>query len=133
MKTKQGHEVGSKEHARAIDDAVAGRNYMVHAVYLYGCRPCKKLVPIYLGVGVEGPQELRDSGLYIPSPFMGPRCESCGGETSHVMFGADEHFAPRYPKIGATCFVIPTSGIDMKYFCSGVFCGKTIKANKVRP
>lgn len=127
MKTKQGHEVGSKEHARAIEDAVADRNHLVHGKFLYGCEKCKHLEPIYLGVGVEGPKELRDSSLYIPSPFS-TSCKKCGGTMNHVFWGSDEQFEPMAPPSGARCFVIPKTGIDMRYFQSSVFAGKVIRA-----
>jgi len=125
MKTKQGKESGSKEHAQDIEAAVAGRNRLVHAKFLYGCSKCKHIEPIYLGVGVEGPKELRDEGLYIPSPFGGPPCEVCGGETSHVFWGSDEHFDPRMPPDGARYFCIPEAGINMRYFCTVGFAGMT--------
>jgi len=133
MKTKQGHEVSSKKHARAIEDAVAGRNYMVHAKYLYACNKCKEIEPIYLGTGVEGPDDLRAEGLYIASPFGGPPCKECGGQTSHVFFGSDEHFElTSAVPTGALCFIIPKSGINMRFFNSSVFCGKTIRANEAK-
>lgn len=128
MKTKQGHEAGSKEHAQAIQTAIAGRNRLVHGKFLYGCAKCKHIEPIYLGVGVEGPGELRDEGLYIPSPFGGPPCESCGGETQHVFFGNDEYFPPTQAKPGTRCFIVPETGIKMRFFMSSGFCGATIRA-----
>lgn len=130
MKTKQDHEVGSKEHALSIETAIAGRNDLVHACYLYGCKKCKHIEQIYLGVGVEGPKELRDKGLYIPSPFGGPRCENCNGPTTHVFWNQDANFEPVEPPAGVRCFVIPKSGIDMRYFNSGVFCGGTIRSKE---
>ena len=113
-----------EKQAKDIEQAVAGRNYLVHAMYLYGCSKCKHIEPIYLGVGVEGPPELLEKGLYIASPFGGPKCEDCGGDTSHVLWGQDKHFKPQSPPSGARCFVIPESGIDMRYFQSVAFSGK---------
>lgn len=131
MKTKQGHTSGSKEHASEIEKAVGDRHDLVHAKFLYGCQRCKTIEPIYLGVGVEGPSELREKQLYIPSPFGGPQCRNCGGETSHVFFGSDEHFEPRPPPDGARYFCIPKKGINMKRFCTIAFAGamKTYRAD----
>lgn len=123
MKTRQGHDFGSKEHAREIEKAVGDRHDLVHAKFLYGCGRCKAIEPIYLGVGVEGPPDLREKSLYIPSPYGGPRCRSCGGETSHVFWGSDEHFEPRLPPEGARYFCIPKKGIDMRYFGTVGFAG----------
>jgi len=127
MKTKQGREVGSR--AQDIMDAVADRNMLVHARFLYQCDRCGEIEPIYLGVGVEGPKELRDDGLYIASPYGGPQCPTCRkGRTKHVRWNEDQHFDPMPAPEGALCFIIPPEGVDVRYFGSSVFAGKTIRA-----
>jgi hypothetical protein len=116
-----------RERARAIELAVAGQNDNVWAVFLYGCSKCKHIEPIGMGVGVEGPKSFRDAGLFIPSPFGGPACEKCGGDTTHVFWNQDEQFEPRPPPPGRRYFRVPPKGINMRYFESSGFCGDTVR------
>lgn len=117
-------ELGSKEHADAILRAVDGRNDMVHAAFQYQCRACHRVEWIYLGVGVEGPEKLREKMLYIASPFMGPNCLMCGGETSHVAMREDKYFEPIDAQTGYRYYRFPRAGVDMKYFQSSCYCGE---------
>lgn len=123
-------ELGSKEHAEEILKAVDGRQDLVHAAYQYECQRCRSGSWIFLGVGVEGPGVLRETNLYIPSPFMGPRCSSCGGDTMHVRWREDRHFPPVDPQPGARYFRVPKSWTPetLANLGSVVFAGEIVEA-----
>lgn len=131
--------IGSQEHADAIKRAVDGRNDMVHASFNYQCRSCRSVELIYLGVGVEGPAKLRESGLYIASPFMGPVCLLCRGDTMHIAWSSDQHFEPIDAQPGWRYFRVPHGGVDMRCFLSSAFAGElagssgTTTPNPARP
>ena len=121
------------ERATAIEDAVNGRNDLVWLAMQYRCVRCGAIEWICCGVGIEGPPELRQRGLYIASPFMGPACiatasitalRPCGGETIHVDWNQDKTFMPRPPPIGARYFRIPPTGINRQYYETSAFAGE---------
>jgi hypothetical protein len=70
--------------------------------------PCGHEHKIWLGVGIEGPSELRAIDLYLASPFSCGRCPQCGGEMVHVRFQDDERFDPCQRPEGVRYFILPT-------------------------
>jgi hypothetical protein len=63
----------------------------------------------YLGLGVEGPGELRERMAFIPCPFVAGSCPRCGRSMSHVRWSDDETFDEPYgpPPSGARYFRVP--------------------------
>lgn len=84
---------------------------LAHGTMTYACEACKFEWVVWLGLGVEGPQVLRDANLYVPCAFTMP-CRAwpvnpeatdeeraqyrhltvCTGTMSHVRWGEDENF-----------------------------------------
>lgn len=62
---------------------------------------------IYLGIGCEGPPELKESKTWIPVPMNAGVCPDCGGGMMHVRWGEDEEFAEKDPPEGAALFIVP--------------------------
>lgn len=113
-----------------LNDAVKGKNMMVHKVFHYQCRDttkCGLIKPIYLGYGVEGPEEIQK--IAIASPFMGAPCDLCGGDTQHSYTGRDLSFEPRVPPAGAYVWYIPKDGIHGDHF-SSVYMGSNFIAGR---
>jgi hypothetical protein len=63
---------------------------------------------VWLGVGVEGPQALRDRKLFIPCPFICGKCPACGGSLSHVRWQEDAVFEPTTIPGSVARFTLPT-------------------------
>ena len=108
-----------KEYMRKLHAATKDKTRLVHKMFHYACDKCESVKPIYLGYGVEGPEE-----VYIASPFWGPQCDLCGGDTKHVAFKQDKTFEPRPAPLGATVFSVPDELIEADAF-SGSFMGIT--------
>lgn len=119
-----------KEHADKVQRAVAGRHDLVWAAFQYGCERCRVIEWIYMGVGVEGPPELRNEGNYIASPMQGPACQWCGGETSHINWHRDQEFPPKPVPSGQRYFAVPPAWTEehMSRYSSVVFSGDTKRA-----
>lgn len=81
---------GSKAHARAIEQAVAGREDLVWLAMKYRCRRCGEVEWVYCGVGVEGPPDLRAQYLVIPS-----RRQLWGVDADRREFGEHHWNEPR--------------------------------------
>ena len=94
---------------------------LAHGTMLYRCKDCGYEARIWLSLGVEGPEQLRDAGLYLPCPFI-VRClawiyepaadplqqyRPCEGEMPHVEWQRDERFEPRLIPDDALRFVLP--------------------------
>jgi hypothetical protein len=47
---------------------------------------------VWMLLGVEGPPELRKSGMYIPAPFFCGTCPECGGSLCHDRWDQDEEW-----------------------------------------
>lgn len=62
---------------------------------------------VLLGVGVEGPPELKEAGYTIPCPFYCGTCPSCGGSLAHVAWKQDQHFDPQPRPDGQAYFIVP--------------------------
>jgi hypothetical protein len=96
---------------------------------VYRCEACGYEARVWLSLGVEGPQVLRDASLYLACPFT-MRCWACAGKPveagdplppapfnkqplngtmSHVRFDHDEHFDPLLIPDNAARFVLPTA------------------------
>jgi len=86
----------------------------------YECEACGFGWGIWMQLGVEGPAYLRESGLYIASPFMLGRCYSwppddsefgygtCGGSMAHRGRGRDAQWSePRIAPDDVPRFVLP--------------------------
>lgn len=106
----------------AVLDAVRG---LAHATMRYRCEDCGYVVEIWLALGVEGPEALREAKLYVPCPFTA-RCvswklkdeyteeerkifqhlEPCTGTLSHVEWNLDRSFAPRPMPLDVPRFVL---------------------------
>jgi hypothetical protein len=82
----------------------------------YRCKSCKYEWAVWMALGVEGPDTLKECRLYVPSPFIitcptWPNMEPCRGEMSHVDWGSDCIFyAPKVPPDDVPRFVLPDSG-----------------------
>lgn len=64
---------------------------------------------IHLGVGCEGPTNLKDHKATIPVPFFCGTCPDCGGKLCHVRWGDDEDFRELRPiPDDAPRFLVPT-------------------------
>lgn len=94
----------------------------------YACDRCGFEWKVWLGFGVEGPEALREHGLYVPSPFTAGTCPSwpikpdattddrklfqhltkCDGRMGHVRWGEDETFGPLLIPDDAPRFVLDT-------------------------
>lgn len=78
----------------------------------YRCSACGFEWDIWLALGVEGPPELREAGLYLASPFTigwcpaWPQMQTCDGRMSHIDFHADTAFPPLLIPDDAPRFVI---------------------------
>lgn len=89
---------------------------LAHGTMTYECDTCGFHWRVWLALGVEGPQALRDARLYVPAPFTVGSCPAwpinpdateeeraqlrdmfrCPGRMAHVRFSEDERFgAPR--------------------------------------
>lgn len=88
----------------------------------YRCEQCGFEWEIWLSLGVEGPADLREVGLYVASPFTvrcpaWPKMQACGGTMSHVRFSDDVRFGfngdrsntPKLIPDDAPRFVLPYS------------------------
>lgn len=119
-----------------IQRAVDGRNDMVWAAFQYQCERCGNIEWIYLGVGVEGPPELRDRAGYIPSPLMGPLCLLCKGKgaTKHVRWREDKTFPPIDATDGVRYYRFPRKINEetIRFFDSSCFCGEMAIAPRRR-
>lgn len=72
--------------------------------------PCGYEAWIWMGVGVEGPEALKERGATIPSPFGAGLCPGCGkGALLHTHWSRDETFATlrAFPD-GIGRFVVPS-------------------------
>lgn len=128
--------MNARERLEELQRAVDGRNDMVWASYQYGCRKCGHIEWIYLGVGVEvGINEKplkneKGEGIWIPSPFGGPRCEKCQGETTHIRWKEDRRFLPIDAPAGVRYFKVPNKieEIHIRSYDSSAFCGDIVRA-----
>jgi hypothetical protein len=82
---------------------------------LYRCEKCEFVWRIWLALGVEGPEPLRTSGLYVPCSFSvscpaWPSMQTCDGLMSHIDWAGDQDFAPTLPPDSVPRFVLPDSG-----------------------
>jgi len=112
------------EQMKAIQAAVDGRHDLVWGSMLYRCG-AGHVERMYLGVGVEGPLDLREAGTYIPSPFM-IDCRTCGEPASHVNWQGDEKSWPQQPLPGVRYFAVPRRwrARHRRRYGSAVFCGE---------
>lgn len=105
----------------------------------YRCEKCGFEWEVYLGLGVEGPPELKDRGLALPVPFVIGRCpawtpkdgvakpdlsnlEACEGEMTHVEWSRDRKLNP--PELvpdDAPRFVLPSASAGGE---GGAPCGR---------
>lgn len=64
---------------------------------------------VWLGLGVEGPPEVRaDLDLFIPAPMGCGGCPDCGRRLQHIRWNSDEEFAPVAIPDDAARFYVPT-------------------------
>lgn len=105
-----------------INEAVDGRNDMIHAIYQYQCERCRAIELIGLGCGVEGPRKGATERAYIASPF-GCKCLRCGGDQMHIRWKEDAHFPLRDAAPQGRYFRVPKDGPNPDYYQSSVFAG----------
>jgi hypothetical protein len=66
---------------------------------------------VWLGVGVEGPPELKAADLMIPCPMFCGTCPDCGGVLFHDRWNEDEEFDLTWElPAGTAAFVVPGKG-----------------------
>jgi hypothetical protein len=114
-------------HYEVVRKAIRSHRDLVHGTMTYACmgpRPTREEMAaaapaaarrkgcgyehrVYLGLGVEGPEALREAGLVIPCPFYCGTCPECDSGMAHVRFADDEHFDPRPRPDGVPYFVVP--------------------------
>lgn len=119
-------------HRRLVQRLVAGRHDQVWGSMLYRCDDGHE-ERVYLGVGVEGPGELRAESAYIASPFM-IGCRYCESTSSHVEWEKDEEFAPRDPPPGVRYFKIPQEwrSYHRRHYMTSGFSGDFVTATEPR-
>lgn len=113
-----------------LNDLTRGKTKLVHGVFHYQCQSCHLIKPMYLGYGVEGPLELVQQKCFIPSPFMGPKCELCDGTTQHVAFNLDQRFEPRVPPAGAFVYAYPEEGLPPETELGSMYVGTRFIAGR---
>lgn len=63
---------------------------------------------VWLGLGCEGPEQLKRDLATVPVPFICGRCPGCEtGSLQHARWNEDEEFEPRPIPPGAPRFLIP--------------------------
>lgn len=77
---------------------------------------CGHTTRYYLGVGVEGPPELRERNAFIPCPFVAGSCPKCGLPMSHVRWNEDETFEEPYgtAPAGIRYFRVPDESLQRR-------------------
>lgn len=85
---------------------------LAHGTMNYRCEVCGFEWEVWLGMGVEGPQALKNAGLFVPCAFVIGRCPAwpvradateeeraqlrdmgpCDGQMTHVEFSRDRRF-----------------------------------------
>lgn len=60
-----------------------------------------------LGIGVEGPPDLRVGNKFVPTPFFAGGCPECGGSMRHIDWNRDEAFEPRPRDKTLQAFTLP--------------------------
>lgn len=100
-------------HVMAVHAAVTR---LIWGTMYYECDACGFGCSIGMSLGVEGPKEMRERGLYLASPFSAGSCpawphmKTCDGYLSHKGRGRDEEFAtPRIAPDNMPRFVLPDS------------------------
>lgn len=78
----------------------------------YRCGQCRFEWDVWLALGVEGPEALREGNLYVAAPFgmscrASPKMQACAGTMSHVRLGQDKVFGPTLIPDDAPRFVLP--------------------------
>lgn len=118
-----------------VQKAIDGRNEMIWAKYQYRCRRCYAIEWIGLGVGVEGPFDVRTKTGWIASPMGGMRCAKCGYRTTHVNWEGDRHFPPVDAPLGMRYFQFPRviSEEMIRNFNSIMFCGNDAVGTATSP
>ena len=75
---------------------------------------------IWLGVGVEGPPDLKISRQYIPAPFIVGPCRTCGRSLQHIRWSEDKVFsALAAAPSGTRYFRVPDAGKAAQYADEG--------------
>jgi hypothetical protein len=86
---------------RALEAVGEANRMLAWGTMIYACggkRPgpggngCGWEHRVWLGVGCEGPKNLKDHGVTVPVPFMCGTCPECGGQLHHDRWNEDEDF-----------------------------------------
>lgn len=85
----------NSEFVVELNKLIDGRNDMVWMSMQYRCNRigCRVVETVYCGVGVEGPESLRDRNAWMASPFI-IQCAVCKGEANHINWQSDKTFLP---------------------------------------
>lgn len=110
------------KHTLALLERIGAQRELVWQTMRYACDRCRRWQLYELGVGVEGPEDLRSEGLWIPCPFVAGRCE-CGGSMSHTDWQLDERFEPRERNPARRMFRVPMSRSKIKRWASQGYGG----------
>lgn len=84
---------------------------------------------VFLGVGCEGPPELREANLVIPVPMYAGICPRCGSSLQHVRWNEDEAFEEKDPPEDAAYFVVPGKATAARY-AEGGYAGAELVRTK---
>lgn len=84
----------------------------------------------FVGLGVEGPRELRERGAFIASPFVSGECPRCGLPMSHR--GPSRSIdPPARPPTGARMFRVPDREKAEEFAAEGYFGAELVEVADV--
>jgi hypothetical protein len=87
---------------------------------------------IFMGVGVEGPNVLREQKRFIPSPAHAGRCPKCGSSMAHVRWNDDEEFEPRPVRPEEPYFRVPARARGIAFARQGYGGGELLEPRAVK-
>ena len=91
------------------------------AMLYYACtNGCGFQHRVWLGLGVEGPDELEEHR--VPCPFFCDVCPNCRERLAHDLWDKDEEFPPMAIPAGAARFVLPDEA-QARQFSSDNYVG----------
>lgn len=105
-----------ENYERVIDGIPEADRARAWGTMIYACmgpRPapgstgCGWLHRVWLGVGVEGPPDLRARELVVPAPMFCGACPRCEGMLGHDRWNEDEAWEPRSFPTEVARFTVP--------------------------